>query len=424
MDETRLAELQYFRPGIDAHHLSFTGSGSQYMRVWLINLLLTVLTLGVYWPYARRWSTQYFHAHTLVAGAPLEFRQRVTMGTLGGGLALVGLALLGGYAGWRHTLGPEVLMRAVLITTCLVLPIAWSVLLRGQMGASGWRDTPLTLGMRWRRVAVAFWPLYLLVCALLLAPQVERNVQALLLQHDLGQPQRDVGLLAQAVLALLLTGLAWGCLIQLRFNLLRLKVRAVRMGHHRGRWRVPYADFAYIWLRSGLLFAACLAGAVSLGIALLPWLDRFLVTTPPRTWPVAAADIPWAWGAGVVLLVWIWIGAPARAYRDAQVFRLVWNGIGLGHIARFRCELNIRAFVGLRVRNLVLSWLSLGLYRPYARVAEHAMKVDSITLFVKGSVDYRLQQLALSQNMLDDGRTDLAALESQARPARRGGRKK
>ena len=56
MDETRLAELQYFRPGIDAHHLSFTGSGSQYMRVWLINLLLTVLTLGVYWPYARRWS--------------------------------------------------------------------------------------------------------------------------------------------------------------------------------------------------------------------------------------------------------------------------------------------------------------------------------------------------------------------------------
>lgn len=422
MDETKLAELQYFRPGIDAHHLSFTGTGGQYMRVWLINLLLTLLTLGVYWPYARRWTTQYFHAHTVVAGAPLEFRQRVPMATLIGGVVLVALVLLAASAGMQQRVNLQTLLRGALLLSCVVLPLAWGMTLRGQLGASGWRDTPVTLGMRWRRVIMAFWPLYLLVGAILLAPLAWRNAQALLLQHDPGQAATSETQ-ATALVLMLLAGLAVGCLIQLRFNLLKLKVRSVRMGHHRGRWRVAYAEFAYIWLRSGLLFAVCLALATLLALGPMLWLGPRVVAALP-SWSSATADWPMLVAAGLIL-VWLGIGAPARAYRDAQAFRLVWNGIGLGHIARFRCELSTWAFVALRMRNLVLSWLSLGLYRPYARVAEHAMKIDSITLFVKGSVDFRLQQLALSQSMPDMGRTDLAVLEPlMNNPSRRRKKKK
>ena len=79
--------------------------------------------------------------------------------------------------------------------------------------------------------------------------------------------------------------------------------------------------------------------------------------------------------------------APARAYREARMFKLVWGNIGVSRIARFRCRLRVRRYVGLRVRNMLLTLLTLGLYRPFARVSEYAMKVQSVTLHLKGSVD-------------------------------------
>ena len=30
------------------HTLAFTGSGSEYFRIWIVNIVLTVLTLGIY----------------------------------------------------------------------------------------------------------------------------------------------------------------------------------------------------------------------------------------------------------------------------------------------------------------------------------------------------------------------------------------
>ena len=42
------------RSGITAHPLEFTGSGGEYFRVWIVNLLLSIVTLGFYTPLARR----------------------------------------------------------------------------------------------------------------------------------------------------------------------------------------------------------------------------------------------------------------------------------------------------------------------------------------------------------------------------------
>src|SRR6478736_4460087 len=61
------------RREITAYPLEFTGSGGEYFRVWIVNVLLTIVTLGLYTPLARRRTAQYFYGHTLVAGSPLEF---------------------------------------------------------------------------------------------------------------------------------------------------------------------------------------------------------------------------------------------------------------------------------------------------------------------------------------------------------------
>jgi hypothetical protein len=70
---------------IEPHRLRFTGSGGEYFRVWIVNVLLSIVTLGFYTPWARRRTAQYFYGHTLVAGSPLEFtaqQRRMVVGFL------------------------------------------------------------------------------------------------------------------------------------------------------------------------------------------------------------------------------------------------------------------------------------------------------------------------------------------------------
>ena len=40
--------------------LGFTASGSEYFRIWIVNLLLTLGTLGLYYPWARVRKLRYF----------------------------------------------------------------------------------------------------------------------------------------------------------------------------------------------------------------------------------------------------------------------------------------------------------------------------------------------------------------------------
>ena len=80
---------------IQRHEVEFTGSGREYFRVWIVNVVLSVLTLGLFTPFARRRTIQYFYGHTLVAGHPLEFtahQRKMVFGFL---------VIFGFYAAWQ-----------------------------------------------------------------------------------------------------------------------------------------------------------------------------------------------------------------------------------------------------------------------------------------------------------------------------------
>ena len=47
--------------------VEFTGTAAQYFRIWLVNLALTVLTLGIYSAWAKVRKRRYFYAHTKIA---------------------------------------------------------------------------------------------------------------------------------------------------------------------------------------------------------------------------------------------------------------------------------------------------------------------------------------------------------------------
>ena len=51
----------------------FSGSGSEYFRIWIVNLLLMLVTLGIYYPWAKARRLRYFMGNTLIGGQPLGF---------------------------------------------------------------------------------------------------------------------------------------------------------------------------------------------------------------------------------------------------------------------------------------------------------------------------------------------------------------
>jgi uncharacterized membrane protein YjgN (DUF898 family) len=53
--------------------LRFTGSAGEYFRIWIVNLCLTLFTLGIFSAWAKVRKKRYFYSHTLLDGTPFQY---------------------------------------------------------------------------------------------------------------------------------------------------------------------------------------------------------------------------------------------------------------------------------------------------------------------------------------------------------------
>src|SRR5271154_1264459 len=60
-------------PARAPEQVHFTGTGGEYFGIWIVNLLLTIVTLGIYSAWAKVRRLQYFYRHTEVAGSSFDF---------------------------------------------------------------------------------------------------------------------------------------------------------------------------------------------------------------------------------------------------------------------------------------------------------------------------------------------------------------
>ena len=58
------------------HPFEFRGDEREYFNIWIVNLALTILTLGIYSAWAKVRTERYFYANTRVAGTPFEYLAR------------------------------------------------------------------------------------------------------------------------------------------------------------------------------------------------------------------------------------------------------------------------------------------------------------------------------------------------------------
>ncbi|MBU0745311.1 MAG: DUF898 domain-containing protein [Gammaproteobacteria bacterium] len=405
--------MSTFMPqNIDAYPLEFTGSGGEYFRVWIVNVLLSIITLGIYTPWARRRTAQYFYSHTMVAGSPLEFtaqQRKMVMGFVL--LMLITLA----YNIAANT-GQDTAVGVFLLAGAVLAPFIWGSAMRFRLGATRWRGLRLQFTASWKEVYIASWPVFALALVWfgvfyglqMLSPELAGALQEAEEETKRKLPTFTPAMGALIVLGLVLTVL---CFIRLEYNFKSLLVLKAQVGAERGRWKPVYMDFVKIWLATVLVFILCVVALSLIGTLLAGGSVALVAGLGNRLGLWIIVLIVGAIVGGFFLL--FLASAPARAYREARMFQLMWDNIGVSHVARFKCHLRSGSYVWLRIKNMFLTLITLGLYRPFARVSEYRMKLESVTLHVKGGVEQvagamvRQQQGGLGDALADAAGLDL-----------------
>ena len=71
--------------GLTRHPFEFRGTGGEYFRIWIVNLALTIVTLGIFSAWAKVRSRRYFLGNTFVAGHSFDYHAspvRILIGRL------------------------------------------------------------------------------------------------------------------------------------------------------------------------------------------------------------------------------------------------------------------------------------------------------------------------------------------------------
>lgn len=73
LDEQNGVFLQHTAPLDTSVTFKFTGQTSEYFRIWIVNICLTIVTLGIYSAWAKVRNKRYFYGNTLLNNAAFDY---------------------------------------------------------------------------------------------------------------------------------------------------------------------------------------------------------------------------------------------------------------------------------------------------------------------------------------------------------------
>jgi uncharacterized membrane protein YjgN (DUF898 family) len=159
----------------------FTGSGGEYFRIWITNLLLTILTLGIYSAWAKVRRNRYFYGNTRLAGSAFDYHA-TPQTILRGRLLAVGAFLIYSLATHMYPASAGVFV----VLFFLVLP--WLVVRAMTFRArnTSYRNIRFDFAQNYRGAVGAYigLPLLLIPTLGLIYPEVVRRQKAFIVANS------------------------------------------------------------------------------------------------------------------------------------------------------------------------------------------------------------------------------------------------
>ena len=305
----------------DVVSLRFTGRAGEYFRIWIVNVCLSIATLGIYSAWAKVRRKRYFYGNTLLNDAGFEYLANPTDILKGRLIVLVVWAML-------SVISEHGLALPAFVALLVVLPEI--VIRAARFNAVNSRHR----GVRFR-FGAGFPP--------------KKNPARPLPSAGYGQAIRFL------VWPILLVPLSLGLLYP--YYAYRKRQFFIR---HTAYGTTPFAfdgrpgAFYLVYFKAALLFVLFLAGcAVALA-------GMFVV-------------------GGFVMLIILPLYLLFAAYRDAAVGRLTWQHTSLGTL-RFDCTWQTSGLFNLYLVNSVAIILSLGLMLPWTAIRTARYQLEGLSL--------------------------------------------
>ena len=92
----------------------FRGNGGEYFKIWIVNVLLTLITLGIYSAWATVRNNRYFYSNTFVDDVSFDYLAKPLQILKGRIIAVVLFALIVGVVTISPTIGALVYFKFAL----------------------------------------------------------------------------------------------------------------------------------------------------------------------------------------------------------------------------------------------------------------------------------------------------------------------
>lgn len=318
------------KPAVNSfERAKFTGSASEYFGIWIVNILLTVVTLGIYSAWAKVRRNRYFYGNTVLLGSSFEYHatgKQIFIGRL----IVFGVVIVLNILASLHPLFGFV----TLVLALIAMP--WLVM----------------RGIRFNARVTSY-----------------RNVR-----FDF------VGTVGGAFVAVMVGGF----LAAISFGLL---------APFASRWlnryvfnNLRYGDRKFLVdPRIGLLYLALVIPAIItiIGIAILGVLIAGAIATQ------SSGDLPGAVLIGsiysVTFGVLIAYALAGIVYR-AAVHNIVWSSMVIDGRHRLRSDLSRGRYAWITLSNLLVTICTFGLMRPWAAVRLTRYVVEHTAIAVDGDI--------------------------------------
>ena len=389
--------------------LHFEGSGFEYFKIWIVNILLIIITLGVYYPWAKVRNQRYFYANTTLESRNFEYHATGKQLFLGYIMAMALLLVLS----IVQNISP---LGAVGTFLLLSLIIPWII----------WRSLMFTMRMssfsnvRFRFVGSlkgAYVNFMLLPGALFLCLYGAPGLAFLLLFTLPDSIGIGLGVLILAY-ASTFTALALylGALIKNKNT--SYVVNGYRFGQGQFNTTLETHKFAKILIKTigiGFLMLINIVIFTVIMMALTGGLAGLLslVSGDSEAIKVLFSGPNINRGLGLSYIAVLLSSFIVVAYFQAHVRQYVFDNTLLNENVSFSSSLTTRALAWLMISNFVLLVMTLGLATPWAKVRRAQLILKNTLVDVESGFDgfitqQQEQQSALGEQVGDAFDIDIA----------------
>jgi len=373
--------------------IRFTGSGSEYFRIWIVNLLLSIVTLSLYRPWAKVRRLRYFYANTLVDGHALDFHGnpwKMLRGYLLVGALLVCYSLAGHFS------------KGAAVVAVVIFAVVFPALLRASMqfrlANTSWRGLRFrfsgSLGGAYRAMLPLFVPTLLFA---ILGMEMTDPL------HPPAWYFKAIGLVF--LLAVVLAPLVW-------WNFKRYQHDHYGLGQWQTKLTIgPGSMYGLTFKVIGVML---LSGIAVFALAMIVGVVAAVVIGAGAGFDKEA----FMRNRGMMTVVFGLLGLAFYffalivpvPYAMSRSQNLIWRNTRCDE-ARFDSKLRFGALTGLTVRNWLLMVLTLGLYFPFAAVSFYRMRVESVTPQLSGDIDRLQAQAAAAGDASGDAAGDFFGID-------------